>query len=299
MTKNVNKENKNVNKVNNVKENKGDNTMNNKTTAIINDTIKSVIASITREDMTPVCAIEQLFDNTIRGESNARLARARLYYSIQNSAQIRSMIEFKSMEDFINAHNYEDSKSTASEMCKVYSLFFADTTEKIALYRERAYLTYTEMVKISSVGKGTKTIEEKCKEIELFLDKYIIEDVKQWNTVSQLRDILYCYVNGIDVNTMNKDKANKADKADKADKGNTDYTSVKSLADTTAKEANSKIKALKEAGDFVENKAKNTITITAKSVNDFMNALVALAKKQGVKPMSFTGEIVFTISGHK
>ena len=286
--------NKNDNKVNNVNTtNKGDNTMANKSTAIVNDTIKSVIASITREDMTPVCAIETMFDNTIRGESNARLARARLYYAIQNSSQVRAMIDFKSMEDFINAHNYEDSKSTASEMCKVYSLFFADTTEKIATYRERAYLTYTEMVKISSVGKGTKTVEEKCKEIELFLDKYIIKDVKQWNTVNQLRDILYCYINGVDV------KEAKADKEAKTDKGNTDYTSIKSVNETTIKDANNAIKALKESGDYTENKAKGTVTITAKSVNDFMNALRAIAKKQGVKPTSFTGDITFIISGHE
>lgn len=275
-----------------------ENTKNTKNTALVNSTITSVIKEITSENATPCAKIEEMFERAIHSESNARLARARLYYAISESAQVRSMIDFKSMESFIEAHDYGDKKSTASEMVKVYRLFYAEGTETITSFVKKAYLTYTEMLEIAKTAKGVSTKEEKSKEIENFCSTYIIDDVKQWNTTKELRDIVNTYIYGVDVKPKAV-KENKESKESTESKGNTDYTSVKSLADTTAKEANAAIKALKESGDLVENKAKGTVTITAKSVNEFMNALVSLAKKQGVKPTSFTGLITFTISGHE
>lgn len=319
MTKN---ENKNVNKVNNVKENKGDIAMNNNITKVntagkdiftkrldtamriggnsvkdIDDAIKYLKESgnySTRQAVEALILVNDLTTN------NVKVQRAKIYAGLSGNTKLQKELGCKNMLEIAEKLGFSDSKATISEMAKFYSMCYDNASPKLAEFIKVAKPTYTELVKIISVSnkKGLNTLEEKYKEIELFLNAYANNNVPQWGNTAQLRDFVDVFKKGVTVSSKTN-KAGKADKTGKADNGNSDYKDIKSVAETTAKESNEKIKAMKASGDYIENKGKGTITITADGVADFMTKLVAIAKKQGVKPMSFTGEIVFTINGHK
>lgn len=319
---NTNKENKNVNKVNNVKENKGDNTMNmnavttkdtNRDIAVeaINSaltvgtnsttTFRNAVTTLKKCDYNTSQAVNSLFNaNTLRADK-LKLERAKLYAGLKGNPDILAELKCKNVSEFVDKYELGDKKATVSESIKVYNIFYDTGVKELKTFVHESECSFTELVELTKVFQGAKTDEEKTKELINFIHSYAPHNTPSWNTCKELRDKIYIYVHGVEPapKTDKADNTDKADKADSADKGNADYNSIKSVDETSTKDANSTIKALKDKGDYTENKVKGTITITANSVSDFMTALVALAKKQGVKPLSFTGDIVFTISGHK
>ena len=226
-----------------------------------------------------------------------KIERAKLYAGLRNNPDILKELGFKTVGDFIDAHELGDTKSTVSEMIKVYSIFFDTKNQTLMKFMVEYKPNFTELTELCKTFKGAKTSEERVKELCNFIATYAPNNIASWTTCKELRDKIYVYAHGVEPTTKTVNKTVKGETESNTN-GNIDYKSVKSVADTTAKEANSTIKAMRESGDYIENKAKGTITITANSVSDFMTKLVALAKKQGVKPMSFTGDITFTISGH-
>lgn len=318
MTK-TNNENKNVNKVNNVKENKGDNTMKNtsvQTTRTTNDvitkavnsalevgtnsttTFRNAVTTLKKCDYSAEKAVQTLFNANSMRADKLKIERAKLYTGLRNNPDILKELGFKTVDDFVSASELGDTKSTVSEMIKVYSIFYDTHNKRLLSFMDETKPNFTELTELCKTFKGAKSTEERVKELCNFLDTYAPNNIVSWCTCKELRDKAYIYVHGVEP-TPKTDKKDKTDKTENTEKGNTDYKSIKSVDETSAKDANSKIKELKDRGDYTENKVKGTITITANSVSDFMSALVALAKKQGVKPMSFTGDITFTISGHK
>lgn len=317
------KTNKNVNKANttnNVTENKGDNTMNNTVTTTkdtsrdiavdaINSaltvgtnsttTFRNAVTTLKQCDYTTAQAVNSMFSaNTLRADK-LKLERAKLYAGLRGNPDILAELKCKNVSEFVDRFDMGDKKSTVSESIKVYNIFYDTGVKELKTFVHKSNCSFTELVELTKVFQGVKTDEEKAKELINFIHSYAPDNVPSWNTCKELRDKIYVYVHGVESTPKTSIKTDKTDKTDKTEKGNADYTAVKSVADTSVKESNATIKAMKESGDYIENKAKGTITITADGVADFMTKLVALAKKQGVKPMSFTGEITFTISGHK
>lgn len=315
MTK-TNKENKNVNKVNtntvnNESEvktmNKNERTVSDVKISAINSalevgsnsriTFKNAVKTLKECKMTTDSAVMALFDaNTLRADQ-MKIERAKLYAGLANNPDILKEIKCKNISEFVTKFDLGDAKSTVSEMIKVYSIFY-DTKVEYLLNYMKTFPSFTELTELCKVFKGAKNDEERAKELVNFLQTYAPKNNPCWNTCKELRDKIYIYVNGVEP-TPKTGKTDKTDKTDNTEKGNADYKSIKSVEETTTKDANSTIKSLKDKGDYTENKVKGTVTITASSVSDFMTALVALAKKQGVKPLSFTGDITFTITGHK
>lgn len=312
MTKNANKENKANNN-----DNMGVNTMNNNAVTTKNTnrdmameainsaltvgtnssgTFRNAVTTLKQCKYSTEQAVNSLFNaNTLRADK-LKLERAKLYAGLKGNPDILKELKCNNVSEFVDKYELGDKKSTVSESIKVYNIFYDTGVKELKTFVKLSQCTFTELVEMTKVFKGAKNDEERAKELVNFIHTYAPEYSPSWHTCKELREKIYVYVNGVEPEAKTE-KADKTDKTADTDKGNTDYKSIKSVAETSVKEANSTIKALKDSGDMVENKAKGTVTITASSVADFMTALVALAKKQGVEPMTFTGEIVFTIQG--
>ena len=261
-------------------------------------TFRNAVTTLKKCDYSAERAVQTLFNANSMRADKLKIERAKLYTGLRNCPDILKELGYKTVDDFVSAHELGDTKSTVSEMIKVYSIFYDTNNKRLLSFMSETNPSFTELTELCKTFKGAKTTEERVKELCNFLDTYAPNNIVSWCTCKELRDKAYIYVHGVEP-TPKTGKTDKSDKTDNAEKGNVDYKSVKSVADTSMKDANATIKALKDSGDFVENKGKGTTTITAKSVDEFMTALTALARKQGVKPLSFTGELTFVISGHK
>lgn len=261
-------------------------------------TFRNAVTTLKQCEYSTEQAVNSLFNaNTLRADK-LKLERAKLYAGLKGNPDILKELKCNNVNEFVDKYELGDKKSTVSESIKVYNIFYDTGVKELKTFVKVSQCTFTELVEMTKVFKGAKNDEERAKELVNFIHTYAPGYSPSWHTCKELREKIYVYVNGVEPEQKTEKPTQKGE-ADMSERGNLDYKSVKSVADTSTKEANSTIKALKDSGDMVENKAKGTVTITANSVADFMTALVALAKKQGVKPMSFTGEIVFTISGHK
>lgn len=242
-------------------------------------------------------AVGALFTANSLNESNVKLQKAKIYAGISGNPAIMKALKVDNMGELSERFDLGDSKSTISEMVSVYRRCYDKPSEKIKAFIEHANPTYTELVKIISVcaGKGTRTEEEKTKDIELFLETYAHNNVPSWNTVSQLRDYVTAFKSPTATAKDTKTEPKTELKAEPKTEPKNDYTAIKSVADTSKKDATSAIKQAKADGDIIENKAKGVTIVNADSVSDFMTKLVNIAKVRGCKPLELMGNITMTI----
>lgn len=259
--------------------------------------IKAGVTVLTANGYTETQATQALFLANSLNESEVKLQKAKIYAGVSGNAELMKKLKVNNMSELSERFELGDSKSTISEMVSVYRKCYDKPTDRMKSFIEADKPTYTELVKIISVsaGKGNRTEEEKNKDIDLFLDTYAPKNIKAWVTVSQLRDFVTAFKSP-EVKAKDTKAEPKAEhKAEHKAEPKNDYTAIKSVADTSKKDATSAIKQAKEAGDIIENKGKGVTIVNADSVSDFMTKLVNIAKIRGCKPLDLVGSITMTI----
>ena len=255
------------------------------------------VAQLESAGYTKERAVNALFTVNSLNESNVKLQKAKIYAGISGNPAIMKELKVDNMAELSEKFDLGDSKSTISEMVGVYRKCFDKPIDRMKSFLKVVKPTYTELVKIISVcaGKGSRTEEEKNKDIELFLDTYAPNNIPSWNTVAQLRDFVTAFKSPTATAKDTKTEPKTELKAEPKTEPKNDYTAIKSVADTSKKDATSAIKQAKADGDIIENKAKGVTIVNADSISDFMTKLVNIAKIRGCKPLELIGNITMTI----
>ena len=219
-----------------------------------------------------------------------------VFRAMQEPEYLKKFGDFDDFKAFLTAYKdyFDVSLQTASEMAKYWRLFKEriDRNEYVKKYFDEVNPTYTEGIELCKVsGQKGKNAEdtEILNDIETFLKEYAPNNIRSWNTMAELRNIIKIYKGAVSVNRTE-------DKTPETLKPTGDKNTVISVDDLNAKTAKSIVKSLKETGDLTENKVKNTTTFEADTVEQFMNRLVALAKDKKVKPMDIIAHITCTIN---
>ena len=227
-------------------------------------------------------------------KSNLQLRFCGVFRALQDINYLKKFGDFEDFKAFLTAYkdNFDVSMSTASEMAKYWRLFKEriDRNEYVKKYFDEVKPTYTEGIELCKVTKQKGQSAEDTEilnDIETFLKEYAPNNVRSWNTMAELRNIIKIYKGAVSVNRT-EDKASEI-------KPTGDKNAVISVDDISAKNAATIVKSLKENGDVVENKAKKTCIVEADNLEEFMNRVVALAKQHKVKPMELIGKISMTI----
>jgi hypothetical protein len=219
-----------------------------------------------------------------------------VFRAMQDPNYLKKFGNYDNFKAFLeeNADYFDVTVSTASEMAKYWRVFkeAIDKNEYVKKYFDTVNPTYTEGIELCKVSKQKgKSAEdtEILNDIESFLREYAPNNVKSWNTMAELRNIIKLYKGAVTVNR------NDGDETPETPKPSGNANTVISVDDISAKNAATIVKSLKENGDVVENKAKKTCIVEADNLEEFMNRVVALAKQHKVKPMELIGKITMTI----
>ena len=255
------------------------------------------VAQLESAGYTKERAVYALFTVNSLNESNVKLQKAKIYAGISGNPAIMKELKVSNMAELSEKFDLGDSKSTISEMVSVYRKCFDKPIDRVKSFIKIVKPTYTELVKIVSVsaGKGSRTEEEKNKDIKLFLDTYAPNNIPSWHTVAELRDFVTAFKSPTATAKDTKQETKAESKTGPKTEPKNDYTTIKSVADTSKKDATSAIKQAKADGDIIENKAKGVTIVNADSVSDFMTKLVNIAKIRGCKPLELIGTITMTI----
>ena len=217
-----------------------------------------------------------------------------VFRAMQEPEYLKKFGDFEDFKSFLTAYKdyFDVSLQTASEMAKFWRLFKEriNRNEYVKKYFDEVNPTYTEGVELCKVsnqkGKNAEDTEI-LNDIEVFLKEYAPNNIRSWNTMAELRNIIKIYKGAVTVNRNGEEKIENKPTGDK--------NAVISVEDISAKNASTIVKSLKESGDVVENKAKKTCIVEADNLEEFMNRVVALAKQHKVKPMELVGKISMTI----